>query len=61
MVRKVAVEALECGHVFHEECLGRAMDATGKSKRELCPFRCHQSVVPVPDASETTAHLVDVD
>ena len=35
-------EALECGHVFHTECLDRYVEVTGKRRREACPYKCHQ-------------------
>ena len=37
----IGVEALECGHTYHTECLNGYMEATGKDKSNACPFKCH--------------------
>ena len=38
-----AIEALLCGHSFHQECVERFLEVTGKRKDEACPLKCHQS------------------
>ena len=44
---------LECGHTYHAECVCSALDHNrGRSRREICPLRCH--VAPVDaDATDT--------
>jgi hypothetical protein len=46
------LETLECGHTYHAECVCSALDHNrGRSRREICPLRCH--VAPVDaDATE---------
>ena len=56
-------EALECGHVFHQQCLNDYCQAIGVDKGvQVCPYKCANSVlvnVPSPDnivPSETSAN-----
>ena len=35
-------ESLECGHVFHSDCIQDYLASTGKAKALCCPFKCHQ-------------------
>ena len=39
-LRSLETEALLCGHTFHNACLVGYMAATGKSRRQACPFKC---------------------
>ena len=37
------VEALQCGHLFHSECINRYCDSTGRDKATACPLKCGSS------------------
>ena len=50
-----ALEALECGHSFHVECLNNYHETTGLTRANGCPLFCHRHHqhagrhVPEPD------------
>ena len=37
-----ALEALECGHSFHVECLNNYHETTGLTRANGCPLFCHR-------------------
>jgi hypothetical protein len=49
---RLSVEALMCGHAFHTTCIHDYMAATGKSRINCCPFKCHCQALPVADIPE---------
>ena len=51
-------EALLCGHTFHQTCVLGYMSATGKSRREACPYKCR---ITDADIEAVTGVLEDTD
>ena len=50
------VQAMECMHVFHKECLGEHMRVTLKAFRFACPFKCFSdgSMIEIGASQETS-------
>ena len=36
--------ALECGHVFHQQCLETYAECKNIRIEQVCPYRCHNSL-----------------
>ena len=55
------VEALPCGHTFHNTCLGRSIDISGNRKAESSPCRCHLRISNtfVDDADNSEPQAVE--
>jgi hypothetical protein len=39
-------EALECGHVFHSECIRTFAETKQIPLKEACPMKCHRPTGP---------------
>ena len=47
--------ALECGHVFHQQCLETYAECKNIRIEQACPYRCHKSLgdmLVIPDELE---------
>jgi hypothetical protein len=50
------VTALECGHTFHVDCIGRwAAKSGGEISMRICPFKCKFATLDVDDDDVQTA------
>ena len=47
------VQALECMHVFHRECVEEYMSVGGQSFRYACPYKCFHSELAAQPEAET--------
>ena len=50
------LEALQCGHVFHQYCLQMYCEVTARPLQDCCPFKCGQPPLP-PAAAALQAAL----
>ena len=49
------VQALECMHVFHRECVEEYMRVGGQSFRYACPYKCFHNELAAQPEAETVA------
>ena len=51
------VQALECMHVFHKECIMSYSEISGQEWHRACPMKCFRDPVVVEEA-DTVVHWV---